>query len=137
MGPIKRTAITFALAALAAPALAANMATCLLDRLPGVANDVAAQAVFQVCASEHPGGIQAVPQGDGRGLLGFKSGADCTAKKASDTRSTRAAELIGVACRRLYDAPVKLRPFNGKLDEEPKLRPFNGVLDGELAPTRQ
>lgn len=88
---------------LAVPALAANMATCLLDRLPGVANDVAAQAVFQVCTSKHPGGIQAVPQGSGRGLLGYKSGADCTAARASDTRSIRAAELIGVACRRLYD----------------------------------
>ncbi|WP_250439814.1 hypothetical protein [Delftia tsuruhatensis] len=89
----------------AGPASAANMATCLLDKLPGTQNDVAAQAVFQVCSAEHPGGIQAVPQGDGRGMLGFKSGPECTAKKAGDTRSTRAAELIGVACRRLYDGP--------------------------------
>ncbi len=105
-------------------ALAANMATCLLDKLPGTQNDVAAQAVFQVCSAEHQGGIQAVPQGDGRGMLGFKSGPECTAKKAGDTRSNRAAELIGVACRRLYDEPMKLRPFNGP-------------LDGEPAPTRQ
>ena len=85
------------------PALAANMATCLLDKLPGTQNDVAAQAVFQVCSAEHPGGIQSVPQGDGRGMLGFKSGPECTAKKAGDTRSNRAAELIGMACRRLHD----------------------------------
>lgn len=97
------------------PALAANMATCLLDKLPGTQNDVAAQAVFQVCSAEHPGGIQAVPQGDGRGMLGFKSGPECTAKKAGDTRSTRAAELIGMACRRLYDIPFDpstARPVN-------------------------
>jgi len=100
---------------IAAPALAANMATCLLDKLPGTQNDVAAQAVFQVCSAEHPGGIQAVPQGDGRGMLGFKSGPECTAKKAGDTRSTRAAELIGIACRRLYDIPFDpstARPVN-------------------------
>ncbi|KFJ12997.1 hypothetical protein DR66_4244 [Delftia acidovorans] len=109
---------------IAGPALAANMATCLLDKLPGTQNDVAAQAVFQVCSAEHQGGIQAVPQGDGRGMLGFKSGPECTVKKAGDTRSNRAAELIGVACRRLYDEPMKLRPFNGP-------------LDGEPAPTRQ
>lgn len=99
----------------AVPSMGANMATCLLDRLPGVANDVAAQAVFQVCSAEHPGGIQAVPQGDGRGMLGFKSGPECTAKKAGDTRSTRAAELIGMACRRLYDIPFDpstARPLN-------------------------
>ena len=88
---------------IAGPALAANMATCLLDKLPGTQNDVAAQAVFQVCSAEHPGGIQAVPQGDGLGMLGFKSGPECTAKKAGDTRSSRAAELIGMACRRLYE----------------------------------
>lgn len=127
-----RLAITIPALLLAAPALATNMATCLLDRLPGVANDVAAQAVFQVCSAEHPGGIQAVPQGDGRGMLGFKSGPECTVKRASDTRSTRAAELIGMACRRLYDIPFDpstARPVN--------LRPFTGTLDGEPAPTRR
>lgn len=98
----RSTILALCLAA-AGPALAANMATCLLDKLPGTQNDVAAQAVFQVCSAEHPGGIQAVPQGDGRGMLGFKSGPECTVKKAGDTRSTRAAELIGMACRRLYE----------------------------------
>lgn len=101
--PPMRLALLLPALLLSTPALAANMATCLLDKLPGTQNDVAAQAVFQVCSAEHPGGIQAVPQGDGRGMLGFKSGPECTAKKAGDTRSTRAAELIGVACRRLYD----------------------------------
>lgn len=98
-----RLAIILPALLLAGPALAANMATCLLDKLPGTQNDVAAQAVFQVCSAAHPGGIQAVPQGDGRGILGFKSGPECTAKKAGDTRSTRAAELVGMACRRLYE----------------------------------
>lgn len=99
---IPRALFLAACLCVAAPALAANMATCLLDKLPGTQNDVAAQAVFQVCSADHPGGIQAVPQGDGRGMRGFKSGPECTAKKAGDTRSTRAAELIGVACMRLY-----------------------------------
>lgn len=90
------------------------MATCLLDKLPGTQNDVAAQAVFQVCSAENEGGIQAVPQGDGRGMLGFKSGPECTAKKASDTRSTRAAELIGVACRRLFDEDGPWNQYKAK-----------------------
>ncbi len=81
---------------------AANFATCLLDKLPGTANDVAAQAIYQVCNSKH-GGIQTVAQGSGRGLFGYDSGAECTAKKASDTRSSQAAHMIGVACRKLYD----------------------------------
>lgn len=117
MGRFARVAAAV-LGALAGQAMAANYATCILDKAPGAANDTAAQAVHQVCVSEHPGGLQAVPQGDGRGLFGFSSGADCTVKKAGDTRSNRAAQLIGVACRRLYDAPTQLRPFNGRLDGE-------------------
>lgn len=114
MHPIPGSIAALLLATLAAPALAANMATCLLDKLPGTQNDVAAQAVFQVCSAEHPGGIQAVPQGDGRGMLGFKSGPECTAKKAGDTRSTRAAELIGMACRRLYDEDGPWNQYKAK-----------------------
>ena len=106
----------------ASPAWAANYATCILDKAQGVANDTAAYAVHQLCMSEHPGGIPAVPQGSGRGLFGFSSGAECTAKKAGETRSNRAAVMVGVACRRLYDEPPSLPPgfipFTGKLDGE-------------------
>lgn len=86
-----------------AVALAANFATCLLDRLPGTANDVAASAALQVCLSAYPGGFTSVEQGAGRGWLNRQTGAECTLKKAGDTRSTKAASLIGAACRKLYD----------------------------------
>lgn len=92
-----------ALTLAAAPVWAADFASCILDKMPGVANDTAAQAVHQVCLSENHGGLQAVPQGSGRGIFGFKSGAECTAKKAGDTRSNQAALMVGMACRRLYD----------------------------------
>ena len=112
-----RRPITALLLAACSSAWAANYATCLLDKLPGTQNDVAAQAVYQVCKSKH-GGLQAVAQGSGRGLFGYDSGAECTAKNAGDTRSNQAAHMIGAACRKLYDEPVKLIPFNGKLDGE-------------------
>ena len=86
----------------AAPAWAGNFATCILDKMPGTQNDVAANAVYQVCNSKH-GGLQTVAQGSGRGLFSYDSGAECTAKKAGDTRSSQAAHMIGVACRKLYD----------------------------------
>lgn len=102
---------------LASPAMAANYAYCILERSPGVANNTAAYAVYQACQAEHPGGMEAVPPGSGRGkMFGFKSSAECTAKKAADTRSEVAAQHINGACRRLYDDPPKLIPFNGKLD---------------------
>lgn len=88
---------------IAAPAIAANFATCVLDKLPGTANDVAAQAVYQVCRGEHPGGLDAVAQGSGRGMFSFKSGPECTAKKAGGTRSSQAANMIARACKKLYD----------------------------------
>ena len=87
---------------LAAPAWAGNFATCILDKMPGTQNDVAAQAIYQVCNSKH-GGLQTVAQGSGRGLFGYDSGAECTAKLANDTRSNQAAHMIGAACRKLYD----------------------------------
>jgi len=101
-----------------APAFAGNFATCILDKIPGTQNDVAAQAVYQVCFADHPGGLQAVVQGSGRGMFGFNSGAECTAKKAGDTRSNRAAVLVGVACRRLYDKS-EIERF---LDSTPKTK---------------
>lgn len=90
-----------------APAFAANYATCLLDDLPGTQNDVAAHATMQVCQGKHPGGLEAVQQGSGRGIFGYNSGAECTAKKAGETRSQRAAYMIGAACRQLYDEPAR------------------------------
>lgn len=90
-------------------AYAANFATCILDKMPGTQNDVAASAVYQVCQGKHPGLFGSVVQGSGRGIFGFDSGAECTAKKAGDTRSQRGAVLIGVACRKLYDEP---NPFD-------------------------
>ncbi len=86
-----------------APAWAGNFATCILDKMPGTQNDVAAQAIYQVCNSKHTGGLQAVAQGSGRGLFSHDSGAECTAKMAGDTRSNRAAFMIGAACRKLYE----------------------------------
>ena len=90
----------------AAPVFAANYATCILDTLPGTQNDVAAYAAMQVCQGNYPGGLDTVQQGSGRGFFGYDSGAECTAKKAGDTRSQRAAYIIGGACRKLYDEPT-------------------------------
>lgn len=100
---VRRTLAVLLFAA-CTPAWAANFATCILDKMPGTQNDVAAQAIYQVCNSKH-GGLQTVAQGSGRGLFGYDSGAECTAKKSSDTRSNQAAHMIGMACRRLYDEP--------------------------------
>ncbi len=99
-----RYALAFAL--LLPIAAEANFAKCLLDQLPGAQNDVAANAIWQTCMGKHPGGMASVGQGSGRGWFSFKSGAECTAKKAADTRSNRAASMINAACRKLYDTPA-------------------------------
>lgn len=112
------------LAVATSPAFAANFATCILDKMPGVANDVAANAVYRVCVDKHPGDVE---QGAGRGFFGYANGAECITAKAKDTRSARAAQIIGFACRKLYDES-EITHF---LRQEPKLRPFTGKLDGE------
>lgn len=80
---------------------------CLLDKLPGTQNDAVAIAISQVCFDEYPGGYPAVEQGSGMGWLApYDSGAICTMKKAADTHSSRAATMIGRACRHLFDRPI-------------------------------
>lgn len=98
-----RIAIAVTLACLCGAANAANYATCLLDKLPGLENDQAAAAANSICKTEYPGGFKAVPQGDGRGLMGYDSGAECALDKSGDTRSSAAAYMIRSACNRLYD----------------------------------
>lgn len=98
-----RHLIALLLATAAGPVFAANYATCILDKMPGVANDVVAQSVLQVCRQKHPGGFDAVKNGSGRGFFGYKSGAECTIKKAEDTRSMQGAAMIRASCIRLYD----------------------------------
>lgn len=90
----------------AAPAWAANFATCLLDKLPGTQNGAVHAAVFQTCGQEHPSLYSGVEKGSGRGIFGFSDGNACTLKKAASTSFQPSAGAIAVACRCLYDKPV-------------------------------
>lgn len=85
------------------PAMAGNFATCILDRMPGTQNDSVAYAVMRICKEKYPGGFDSVINGEGRGWFSFKSGAECSVKKAANTPNQRAAQIISNACRRLYD----------------------------------
>ncbi|MBP8168474.1 MAG: hypothetical protein KAX99_02320 [Azonexus sp.] len=102
---MKKLAASILIALLPASAAAGNYATCLLKHLPGLQNDAAANAAIRLCMNEHPSAFNGVPQGDGRSFLGYDSGAECAMKKAGETRSQRAGQMIYVACRRLYDEP--------------------------------
>jgi hypothetical protein len=92
----------------AAWAHSAGFADCLLRKLPGLSSDAAAQAAFNICLEDYPGGFDSVRQGDGRGLFSFRSGDQCAFKKAASTQSRRAGQLIFSACRKLYD---KVSPY--------------------------
>ncbi|KTT33823.1 hypothetical protein SB18R_03305 [Pseudomonas oryzihabitans] len=85
---------------------AGNFATCILDKVPGVKNDNAAGAAFQVCNAKYPDRYQGVTQGDGRGIWSYDSGAECALAKARDTLSSDGAGMIRVACNALYNEPV-------------------------------
>ena len=104
-----RKALLIVLAHLHLTVWAGGFSKCLIDRLPGTVNDVAAQAIMETCITRSGGGFTSDAQGSGRGFFGFSSGAECTIKKAGETRSNRAAYLISSACRKLYDEP---NPFD-------------------------
>ena len=114
------------LAALTFPAIAVagNYAECILDRSPGLQNDAAGYAAHKYCQERYPGGLQAVAQGSGRGLLGFDSGAECTLKKAADTPSRFAALNISSACDRLYDRPMRPMTADQLFEDLPRRNLF-------------
>ena len=121
---------------LAAPgAFAGNYATCLPDKLEGVQNDQAARSAIRLCLREHPGGLQSVEQGSGRGFFGYDSGDECALDKASDTRSNVAGYQTRIACYRLYDtqadvaARMGLKPFNGPYTPAQRVVPFSGEYE--------
>lgn len=86
----------------AGPALAADYATCLLDKLPGVKNAPSHAAALNLCAQQHPDKFFEVRRGSARGLLAPKSPEQCTLDKARDTSWQPAAGMIMRACGCLY-----------------------------------
>lgn len=56
------------LAGFACSAFAADYATCLLDKLPGVKNAPAHAAALNLCAQQHPDKFFEVRRGSGHGL---------------------------------------------------------------------
>ena len=100
---MSRHATVLVLLLFAAPAWAANFATCLLDKLPDTQNGAVHAAVFQTCGQEHPSRYSGVEKGSGRGIFGFSDGNACTLKKAASTSFQPSAGAIAVACRCLYD----------------------------------
>lgn len=86
--------------------MAANFATCLLDSMGDIQNDVAVYAARKICLEKYPAGLAGVIQGSGKWMFGFDSGSECTVKKSAKTPNKMAGQLIGTACRCLYDAPL-------------------------------
>lgn len=89
----------------AGPIYAANYATCILDKMPGTANQPTHAAVVNSCTHAHPGRYSDIAQGSGRGLFGYSDGNSCTITRAKDTVFAISSMQIAQACRCLYDAP--------------------------------
>ena len=95
----------------AAPAMAGNFATCLLDKMPGSVNGATHAAIYRTCANEFPEKFTSIARGSGRGLFGFKDENACIIKKAKDTTFQYSAGAISIACHCLYKKP----DFDGEI----------------------
>lgn len=103
---LRNTVVLFVTLATSNVVMAANYATCLLDKLPGVQNQAAISAAVRLCDADHPEGLTSVEQGAGRGFFAaYNSGDECILEKSKDARHPRAVNLISRACSQLYDAP--------------------------------
>ena len=99
-------------------AAADNYATCLLDNLEGVQNDVAAVSAVHLCSQEYPGRMGGVEWGSGRGWFAdYDSVNECSLESTRSMQSKRAALQARAACTRLYgyEPPKRtsLKPFDG------------------------
>jgi len=75
--------------------------TCVLDKMPGVANSLAAKLVLADCTS-----YPRAEAGSGRGLLSkYNSGAACFAEKGKSVGDQLGAAYVYGACNLLYDEP--------------------------------
>jgi len=82
--------------------LQGSWSKCILEKMPGVANDVAASYIVRECSREYPEIMRAVESG---GLLDYRDGAACVADKARNTSSLVAARTINAACTHRYGPP--------------------------------
>lgn len=79
-----------------------RMAECVLDEMPGVANNSAASQTMEACRKKWPGDFRYRPAPAGPSLFGYSSAAECASKKGRETSSERAGRYITNACRILY-----------------------------------
>lgn len=74
-----------------------SYAQCVLEKMPGVANDVAAKQLARQCLHTYPAGFATV-ENDSR----YAHGGECIIHKARDTASPYAATAIARACVHRY-----------------------------------
>lgn len=88
---------------------------CILDKMPSVANALAANLVLANCSP-----YARADAGTGRGLLAkFANGAECFRDKGKAVGDNLAATYIYAACHQLYDLP-ELDPAKVVPDDSPR-----------------
>lgn len=94
-----------------------NYAECILEKMPGVANNSAAYAALDLCKKRFPALLDGVERGSGRGFFArFESGAECALEVSRETPDRLASLEIYSACVQLYDEPN----FFDQFDHLPK-----------------
>lgn len=81
---------------------AAEYEDCILDKMPGVANDITARAIMMMCRKEYPRPSGVMPK-KRDGWFDYSFGAECAAKKGKDTHSQLGGRAIFTACNTLYE----------------------------------
>ena len=101
---MKKCLMITALAIAAVPALADNdaRALCVLEYMPGVQNDVVADAVVKYCNDAYYGSKRYAGQSKAAATA-YNGAFDCLYRNAASSRSEDAVEAIEDACDQLYD----------------------------------
>lgn len=97
------------------PAIA-NLANCIIEKMPGATNAAIHSAVLRSCFQKYPDGFLGIERGSGRGFFSFKDQDACIIKTAKETPFPPGASAIANACSCLYKKPE----FEGEMCAYPR-----------------
>lgn len=75
---------------------------CILDRMPGTANDIAAGQIYAACVEKFPRAADDIKKETGT-FAKYKNGRECVIANAKNTSSPIAAKVITSVCFAKYE----------------------------------
>lgn len=138
MNRMNRMIVAALLCLVAAPVMAADYGTCILDTVPGVKNQQAFYAAVRLCTAKHPGGLSNLEYGSGKGWVfsKYNSPDECVVSESRDTHLVQAVSEIRNVCTVMYGDEPEHGPWE-KYQNNNGTSPAKPGLFDDLIPKKR